>query len=307
MTDPHRDTARAMIGAARATGKVPVVKSFFDEPTFTATHVVHDPATRKAAIIDSVLDFDQPSGRTSHRSADAIVDYVRAEGLTVEWQIETHAHADHLSAAPYLQEKLGGELVIGQHIKTVQTVFGEIFNEDDRFARDGSQFDRLMADGETFRLGELEGIVLHTPGHTPACMVWIIGDALFTGDTLFMPDYGTARADFPGGDARTLYRSIRRLLTLPDATRVFLCHDYKAPGRDSFAWETTIGAERTANVHVHEGVGEDAFVAMREARDKTLSMPKLILPSVQVNMRAGRLPEPESNGIRYLKLPLDTL
>lgn len=307
MTDLHRDTAAAMIETARRTGKTPVVRTFFDEATFTATHVVHDPATLRAAIIDSVLDFDQPSGRTSHASADAIIDYVRAEGLMVEWQIETHAHADHLSAAPYLQEKLGGRIVIGRHIQTVQTVFGEIFNEDDRFARDGSQFDHLMEDGETFRLGEIEGMVLHTPGHTPACMVWIIGDALFTGDTLFMPDYGTARADFPGGDARTLYRSIHRLLALPDATRVFLCHDYKAPGRDTYAWETTIAAERTANVHVHEGVSEEAFVAMREARDKTLSMPRLILPSIQVNMRAGHLPDPESNGTRYLKLPLDIL
>ena len=307
MDDLHRDSAAALIDKARATGRIPVVKSFFDEPTFTATHVVHDPATRKAAIIDSVLDFDQPSGRTGHASADAIVDYVRREGLTVEWQIETHAHADHLSAAPYLQEKLGGQIVIGRHIETVQTVFGAIFNEDGRFARDGSQFDRLMADGERFMLGEIEGIVLHTPGHTPACMVWIIGDALFTGDTLFMPDYGTARADFPGGDARTLYRSIQRLLSLPGETRLFLCHDYKAPGRDSFAWETTIAAERTANVHVHEGVDEDQFVAMREARDKTLSMPRLILPSIQVNMRAGHFPEPEANGTRYLKLPLDTL
>jgi glyoxylase-like metal-dependent hydrolase (beta-lactamase superfamily II) len=307
MDDLHRDSAAALIDKARATGRIPVVKSFFDEPTFTATHVVHDPATRKAAIIDSVLDFDQPSGRTGHASADAIVDYVRREGLTVEWQIETHAHADHLSAAPYLQEKLGGQIVIGRHIETVQTVFGAIFNEDGRFARDGSQFDRLMADGERFMLGEIEGMVLHTPGHTPACMVWIIGDALFTGDTLFMPDYGTARADFPGGDARTLYRSIQRLLSLPGETRLFLCHDYKAPGRDSFAWETTIAAERTANVHVHEGVDEDQFVAMREARDKTLSMPRLILPSIQVNMRAGHFPEPEANGTRYLKLPLDKL
>ena len=302
MTDLHRDEAAAKIKAAQRSGKIPIVRTFFDEATFTATHVIHDPATRTAAIIDSVLDFDQPSGRTSHASADAIIDYVRTRGLTVEWQIETHAHADHLSAAPYLQDKLGGQIVIGRHIKTVQTVFGEIFNEDDRFARDGSQFDRLMADGDMFRLGELDGIVLHTPGHTPACMVWIIGDALFTGDTLFMPDYGTARADFPGGDARALFRSIHRLLSLPGETRVFLCHDYKAPGR-----ETTIAAERTANVHVHDGVSEDAFVAMREGRDKTLPMPKLILPSVQVNMRGGRLPEAENNGTRYLKLPIDIL
>ncbi|KTE23799.1 MULTISPECIES: MBL fold metallo-hydrolase [unclassified Sphingopyxis] len=307
MTDLHRDTAAATIETARRTRHTPIVRTFFDEATFTATHVVHDPATRRAAIIDSVLDFDQASGRTSHGAADAIVDYVGAEGLSVEWQIETHAHADHLSAAPYLQEKLGGRIAIGRHIKTVQTMFGEIFNEGERFARDGSQFDRLMADGDTFRVGEIDGIVLHTPGHTPACMAWIIGDALFTGDTLFMPDYGTARADFPGGDARTLYRSIRRLLSLPGETRVFLCHDYKAPGRDNHAWETTIAAERTANVHVHDGVSEDVFVAMREARDRTLAMPKLILPSVQVNMRGGRLPEPESNGTRYLKLPLDIL
>lgn len=307
MIDLHRHKAAATIEAARRSGKTPVVRTFFDEATFTATHVVHDPATRAAAIIDSVLDFDQPSGRTSHASADAIIDHVRTQGLTVEWQIETHAHADHLSAAPYLQEKLGGRIVIGRHIKTVQTVFGDIFNEDDRFARDGSQFDRLMDDGETFRLGAIEGVVLHTPGHTPACMVWIIGDALFTGDTLFMPDYGTARADFPGGDARTLYRSIHRLLALPGETRAFLCHDYKAPGRDAYAWETTIASERTSNVHVHQGVSEDEFVAMREARDRTLSMPKLILPSIQINMRAGHLPEPESNGTRYLKLPLDIL
>lgn len=307
MTDHSLGEAIAIVERATAAGTLPVIRTFFDEPTNTATHVVHDPATGAAAIIDSVLDFDQASGRTSHASADAIIAYVEEAGLTVEWQIETHAHADHLSAAPYLQERLGGTLVIGQHITTVQRVFGEIFNEDDRFARDGSQFDRLMADGERFTLGELEGIVLHTPGHTPACMAWIIGDALFTGDTLFMPDYGTARADFPGGDAATLYRSIRRLMELPGETRVFLCHDYKAVGRDDYAWETTIAAERTGNVHVHDGVSEADFVAMREARDRTLGMPKLILPSIQVNMRAGHLPEPEANGTRYLKLPLNQL
>lgn len=307
MTDHSLGEAIAIVERATATGALPVIRTFFDEPTNTATHVVHDPATGAAAIIDSVLDFDQASGRTSHASADAIIAYVEEAGLTVEWQIETHAHADHLSAAPYLQERLGGTLVIGQHITTVQRVFGEIFNEDHRFARDGSQFDRLMADGERFTLGELEGIVLHTPGHTPACMAWIIGDALFTGDTLFMPDYGTARADFPGGDAATLYRSIRRLMELPGETRVFLCHDYKAAGRDDYAWETTIAAERTGNVHVHDGVSEADFVAMREARDRTLGMPKLILPSIQVNMRAGHLPEPEANGTRYLKLPINQL
>ena len=307
MTDHSLAEAIAIVERATAAGVLPAVRTFFDEPTNTATHVVHDPATGAAAIIDSVLDFDQASGRTSHASADAIIAYVEEAGLTVEWQIETHAHADHLSAAPYLQERLGGTLVIGQHITTVQRVFGEIFNEDDRFARDGSQFDRLMADGERFTLGELEGIVLHTPGHTPACMAWIIGDARFTGDTLFMPDYGTARADFPGGDAATLYRSIRRLMELPGETRVFLCHDYKAAGRDEYAWETTIAAERTGNVHVHDGVSEADFVTMREARDRTLGMPKLILPSIQVNMRAGHLPEPEANGTRYLKLPLNQL
>ena len=285
----------------------PEVTAFFDEVTNTASYVVRDPQGTACAIIDSVLDFDQASGRTSTASADEIIAYVKKTGLKVEWVLETHVHADHMSAAPYLQQELGGKIGIGANITVVQDTFGKIFNEGTEFQRDGSQFDRLMADGERFMLGEIEGMVLHTPGHTPACMVWIIGDALFTGDTLFMPDYGTARADFPGGDARTLYRSIQRLLSLPGETRLFLCHDYKAPGRDSFAWETTIAAERTANVHVHEGVDEDQFVAMREARDKTLSMPRLILPSIQVNMRAGHFPEPEANGTRYLKLPLDTL
>ncbi len=283
----------------------PVVQTFFDEETFTASHVVHDPATRQAAIIDSVLDFDQASGTTSTLSAQAIVDYVAAERLTVAWILETHAHADHLSAAPWLQEKLGAKLAIGRDIVTVQDVFGKLFNEGTAFQRDGSQFDRLLADGDTLAIGDLTLIALHVPGHTPADMAYLIGDALFVGDTMFMPDYGTARVDFPGGSGRDLYRSIRRLLGLPDAVRVFLCHDYKAPNRDMFAWETTIGAERTGNVHIHEGVDEDAFVAMRTARDATLGMPKLILPSLQVNMRAGHLPEPEDNGKRYLKLPLN--
>ncbi|QJQ31164.1 MBL fold metallo-hydrolase [Sphingomonas lacunae] len=307
MTDPILLRAIAQIAEARSTGRVPVVRSFFDEATFTASHVVHDPVSKKAAIIDSVLDFDQASGRTSHASADAIIAHVREAGLDVEWQIETHAHADHLSAAPYLIEVLGGKLVIGRDITTVQTVFGGIFNEDARFARDGSQFDQLVADGDRFTLGNIAITVLHTPGHTPACMSWLIGDALFVGDTLFMPDYGTARADFPGGDARTLFRSIRRLLALPPETRLFLCHDYKAPGRDTFAWESSIGAQREQNIHVHDTVEEDAFVAMREARDATLGMPRLILPSIQVNMRGGHFPEPEANGTRYLKLPLDIL
>ena len=299
--------ARDIIAAALGGAPRPLVEAFFDEPTFTASYVVHDPATKRAAIVDSVLDFDAAAGRTSHGSAQKIVDYVTANGLTVDWLIETHAHADHLSAAPWLQQQLGGRLVIGRDIVTVQNVFGKIFNEGTAFERDGSQFDVLTDDGYTFRLGEIDVVALHVPGHTPADMAYVIGDAVFTGDTLFMPDYGTARADFPGGDARQLYRSIRRLLSLPDETRLFLCHDYKAPGRDSYVWETTVGAERTGNVHVHEGVDEDAFVKMRTERDATLSMPKLILPAVQVNMRGGRLPEAEENGTRYLKLPLDVL
>ncbi len=305
MTDGPLGLATTQIRAANAGGLRPVVKTFFDEPTFTATHVVHDPATLRAAIIDPVMDFDQPSGRTSHQSADAIIAYVRGAGLTVDWLLETHAHADHLSAAPYLQAELGGAIAIGDAIVTVQGVFAGIFNEPDSFARDGSQFDHLLADGERFSLGGIEAIALHVPGHTPACMAYVIGDAAFVGDTLFMPDYGTARADFPGGDARTLFRSIRRLMELPGETRVFLCHDYKAPGRDHFVWETTIAAQRDGNVHVHAGADEGAFVQMREARDATLGMPRLILPSLQVNIRAGHLPEPEANGARYLKLPLN--
>jgi glyoxylase-like metal-dependent hydrolase (beta-lactamase superfamily II) len=306
--DPHLERAIDQVGrTGGAAATAPVVKAFFDEPTFTASYVVHDPATRAAAIVDSVLDFDQASGRTSTASADAIVDYVREQALTVEWILETHAHADHLSAAPYLQEKLGGRIAIGRDILVVQNVFGKIFNEGTSFARDGSQFDRLFDDGDTFAIGGIPAIALHVPGHTPADMAYVIGDAAFVGDTMFMPDYGTARADFPGGDARRLFRSIRRLMELPDETRVFLCHDYKAPNREDFAWETTMLAERTANVHVHGDVTEDAFVAMRTARDATLAKPRLILPSIQVNMRAGHMPEPEENGTRYLKLPLDTL
>lgn len=285
----------------------PVVRSFFDEATFTASHVVHDPVTREAAIIDSVLDYDPASGRTGNASAQAILDYIRKEGLTVAWQLETHAHADHLSAAPWLQEQLGGKLAIGAEITHVQEVFGKIFNAGTRFARDGSQFDHLFRDGDRFRIGEIEAIALHVPGHTPADMAFVIGDAAFIGDTLFMPDFGTARADFPGGDARQLFRSIRRLLSLPEQTRLFLCHDYKAPGRDYFAWETTIGVQRVHNLHVHDGISEDEFVAMRTKRDATLSLPNLIMPSVQINMRGGRLPEPEENGTRYIKIPLDTL
>jgi glyoxylase-like metal-dependent hydrolase (beta-lactamase superfamily II) len=283
------------------------VKTFFDEPTFTATHVVHDPATRRAAIIDSVLDFDQPSGRTKTASAEAVVAYVKAEGLVVDWILETHAHADHLSAAPYLQAQIGGKIVIGAAITTVQQTFAKVFNEPASFAVDGSQFDQLMADGAPFMLGAIPAMALHVPGHTPACLAYIIGDAVFVGDTLFMPDYGTARCDFPGGNARTLYRSIRRLMELPDETKVFLCHDYLGPDRQDYVWETTIAAQRDGNIQVRQGISEDAFVTMRETRDATLAMPRLILPSVQVNIRAGHLPEPEANGVSYLKLPLNLL
>jgi glyoxylase-like metal-dependent hydrolase (beta-lactamase superfamily II) len=285
----------------------PSVKGFFDEETFTASYVIADPETGIAAIIDSVLDFDQPSGRTSTASADAIIAYVRERGLTVEWLLETHAHADHLSAAPYLQDRLGGRIAIGREIRAVQKVFGEIFNEGADFARDGSQFDHLFGDGDAFSIGGISAMALHVPGHTPADLAYVIGDAVFVGDTMFMPDYGTARADFPGGDARRLYTSVRRLMALPDQTRVFLCHDYKAPDRKEYVWETTIHAQRTGNVHAHDGIGEDAFVEMRARRDATLGMPRLILPSIQVNMRAGHFPEPEANGTRYLKLPLNLL
>ena len=281
------------------------VRSFFDEATFTVTHVLSDPATGKAAIIDSVLDFDPASGRTSTTSADAVIAYVREQGLGVEWLLETHAHADHLSAAPYLQEQLGGRLAIGRHILSVQEVFGKIFNEGTRFARDGSQFDHLFDEGDRFSVGSIPAIALHVPGHTPADMAYVIGDAVFIGDTLFMPDYGSARADFPGGDAHVLYRSVRRLLSLPEASRLFLCHDYKAPGRDTYAWETTVAEQRCGNVHLHDGISEDDFVAMRKARDASLDMPRLILPSIQVNMRGGHFPEPEENGVSYLKLPLN--
>jgi glyoxylase-like metal-dependent hydrolase (beta-lactamase superfamily II) len=308
MTDAVVSDAIAQVRSVLA-GKVraPQVKAFFDEPTFTVTYVVSDPLTKRAAIIDSVWNFDHPSGRTSFTSADAIIAHVEAEGLSIDWILETHAHADHLSAAPYLQQKLGGKLAIGREIVTVQGVFGKIFNEGTEFARDGSQFDRLLDDGDTLMIGEIPLIALHVPGHTPADMAYVVGDALLTGDTMFMPDYGSARCDFPGGDARHLYRSVRRLMELPDETRVFLCHDYKAPNRDAFVWETSMLAERTANVHIHEGVTEDQFVAMRTERDATLSMPKLILPALQINMRAGHLPPPEENGVRYLKLPLDLL
>ncbi|MGD9800915.1 MAG: MBL fold metallo-hydrolase [Parvularculaceae bacterium] len=283
----------------------PIVKTFFDEPTFTASHVVSDPASKKAAIVDSVLDFDPASGKTSTESADKIIAYVKAEGLTVEWILETHVHADHLSGAPYLKEKLGGKIGIGSNITVVQKTFGEVFNVEPEFRRDGSQFDVLFDDGAKFKVGTIDATVMHTPGHTPACITFVIGDAGFVGDTMFMPDYGTARCDFPGGDAATLYKSIQKIFALPGETRLFMCHDYKAPGREDYAWETTVKEERDWNMHVGRGVSEADFVRMRTARDKTLAMPRLILPSVQINMRAGELPPPDSNGVRYLKLPLN--
>ncbi len=283
----------------------PLVKTFFDEPTFTFSYVVSDPETKRCAIVDSVLDFDYAAGKTDTVSADQIVDYVKAEGLTVDWILETHVHADHLSAAPYLKDKLGGQLSIGEHITTVQNVFGKAFNEGSAFQRDGSQFDHLFKDEEQFKIGTIEARAMHTPGHTPACMSYLIGDALFVGDTLFMPDYGTARCDFPGGDAHTLYISVQKIFSLPDETRMFMCHDYKAPGRDHYLNETTVGEERLHNVHVGEGKCEQEFIKMRTERDATLSMPRLILPSVQVNMRAGHMPEPEENGQSYLKVPVN--
>ena len=285
----------------------PEIAAFFDEATYTVSYVVHDPATKRAAVIDSVLDYDAASGRTSFASADAIIAFVRDEGLSVDWVMETHAHADHLSAAPFLQEQLGGQLAIGKDIVRVQEVFGKIFNAGTDFQRDGSQFDRLFDDGDRFSIGGIEAVALHVPGHTPADMAYVIGDAAFVGDTMFMPDYGTARCDFPGGDARQLYRSIHRLLELPEQTRLFMCHDYKAPGREVYAWETSVAEQRRSNVHVHDGVDEDAFVTMRTERDRTLKMPELIMPSVQVNIRGGHLPDPEDNGVRYIKIPVNAL
>lgn len=283
----------------------PDVAAFFDEATNTVSYVVSDPSSAACTVVDSVLDFDYASGRTDTGSADRIIDHVKSRGLDVEWLIETHVHADHLSAAPYIQERLGGRIGIGERITVVQDTFGKIFNEGTEFERDGSQFDRLFRDGDTYRIGALEARALHTPGHTPACMTHVIGDAAFVGDTLFMPDGGTARADFPGGDARELYRSTRRILALPAETRLFMCHDYGPDGRE-IRWETTVGEERSHNIHVRDGVSEDDFVAMRTARDATLGMPRLIIPSIQVNMKAGALPEPEDNGTRYLKVPLNS-
>lgn len=284
----------------------PDVRAFFDDATWTLTYVVKDPDSAHCAIIDSVLDYDAASGRTRTESADRVIAMIQADDLIVDWILETHVHADHLSAAPYLNRALGGQIGIGNHIVDVQTIFAALFNVEPEFKRDGSQFDALFDDNETFQIGGMTATAMHTPGHTPACMSYLIGDALFVGDTLFMPDYGTARCDFPGGDARTLYQSIQRLLALPPETRMFLCHDYLPNGRE-LTYQTTVEAQRRSNIHVHSGISEEEFVTMRTAKDQTLSMPTLILPSVQINMRAGQLPPAEANGTRYLKIPLDAV
>ena len=284
----------------------PDVTGFFDAETNTISYVVKDPASDACAIIDSVMDIDYAAGRISYQAADLLLAHVQARHLKVEWLIETHAHADHLSAAPYIQSKVGGKIGIGENIKIVQDVFGKIFNEGTQFQRDGSQFDRLFRDGETYSIGSMTALAISTPGHTPACMTHIVGDAAFVGDTLFMPDGGTARADFPGGDARVLYRSIKKVLSLPGEMRLFMCHDYASGGRE-IRYETTVAEERAHNIHVRDGISEDEFVAMRAARDETLGMPKLIVPSIQVNIRAGHLPEPDESGKRFLKVPLNGL
>ena len=285
----------------------PDVHAFFDEATNTITYVVSDPQGSSCAVIDSVLDFDYASGRTDTRAADAVIAHIRERGLRLEWILETHVHADHLSAAPYLQEHLGGKLGIGERITVVQDTFGKVFNEGTRFARDGSQFDRLFRDDDRVMIGQMACEVMHTPGHTPACLTYVIGDAAFVGDTLFMPDFGTARCDFPGGSAAVMYDSIQRILALPDTTRIFVCHDYKAPGREVYAWETTVGAQKALNAQVGAGRPKEEFVAMRQARDATLGMPRLIIPSLQVNMRAGHMPEPEDDGTTFLKVPMNRL
>jgi glyoxylase-like metal-dependent hydrolase (beta-lactamase superfamily II) len=281
----------------------PTIRAFFDEPTNTVSYLVSDPATRQAAVIDPVLDYDHRTGKASAKSADALLAAAKAADLSIEWVLETHAHADHLSGAPYVKLRTGAKVGIGEHIREVQRIFRPVFNATD-VSGDGSEFDHLFKDGERFWLGTLEVEILHVPGHTPADVAYKLGDAVFVGDTLFMPDYGTARADFPGGNARTLYRSIQRLLALPAGTRLLMCHDYKAPGRNHYAWETTVGEQRACNAHVKDGVDEGAFVAMREARDATLAAPLLLLPSIQVNIRAGKLPPAESNGVHYLRIPV---
>lgn len=285
----------------------PAVQAFFDEATNTITYLLRDPAGRACAVIDSVLDFDYASGHTDTRSAEAVIAAIKEQDLDLQWILETHVHADHLSAAPYIQERLGGQIGIGDRITVVQDTFGKIFNEGTRFARDGSQFDRLFKDGDTVMVGQLRLDVLHTPGHTPACLTYVAGDAAFVGDTLFMPDFGTARCDFPGGSAEVMFDSVQRILALPEATRIFVGHDYKAPGRDSYAWESTVGEQKARNVHIGAGRAKADFVALRETRDATLAMPRLIIPSLQINMRAGHMPEPEDDGTSFLKVPLNRL
>ncbi|AFO87281.1 MBL fold metallo-hydrolase [Phaeobacter inhibens] len=285
----------------------PIVKAFFDEQTNTVSYLVREPDGTACALIDSVLDFEHAAGRTDTRSADEMIAWVKAEGLRVEWILESHVHADHLSAAPYLQEHLGGNIGIGANITLVQDTFGKVFNEGTEFQRDGSQFDALFREGDSFHIGQLRGDVLHTPGHTPACLTYVIGDAAFVGDTLFMPDFGTARCDFPGGSSEALFQSIQKILTLPDETRIFVGHDYKAPGRDDYAWETTVGEQKALNIHIGQGRPIEDFVAMRDARDATLPMPRLILPSLQVNMRAGQMPDTDTDGNVYLKVPINKL
>jgi glyoxylase-like metal-dependent hydrolase (beta-lactamase superfamily II) len=282
---------------------VPEIRAFFDEPTNTVSYLVWDPGERRGVVIDPVLDFDPASGTVDDGSIEELLQAADDEGIAIEWVLETHVHADHLSGAPLIKARTGAKVAIGEHVRDVQTIFRPIFGADDMKA-DGSDFDRLLKDSERFEAGGLDIEVMHTPGHTPACVSYRIGDAVFVGDTMFMPDYGTARTDFPGGCARQLYRSIHKLLSLPTETRLFMCHDYKAPGRDRFAWETTVAEQRRANQHIHDGVGEDEFVAMREARDKTLATPKLLIPSIQVNMRAGRFPPAEEDGVRYLRIPV---
>ena len=295
-----------MTASSAAGGPAPIVTPFFDAATNTISYVVQDPGSTACAVIDPVMDFDQAAGRISYAGADAIIAHIRARDLALDWVIETHVHADHLSAASYIKAKLGGRIGIGDRITVVQEVFGRIFAEGPEFRRDGSQFDHLFSDGETYRIGGLDAVAMYTPGHTPACVTHKIGDAAFVGDTLFMPDGGSARADFPGGDARTLFRSMRRILGLPPRTRLFMCHDY-APGGRAIAWESTVAEERARNIHVRDGIAEDEFVAMRETRDRTLGMPRLILPSLQVNMRAGALPPADPSGRHFLKLPIDAL
>lgn len=285
----------------------PDVKAFFDTATNTVSYVVQDPAGSSCAIIDSVLDFDYAAGATNTKSADEVIAYIKANDLRVDWILETHVHADHLSAAPYLQEQIGGKIGIGNQITVVQDTFGKVFNEGTEFQRDGSQFDQLFSDGDTLMIGQLRCDVMHTPGHTPACLTYVIGDAAFVGDTLFMPDFGTARCDFPGGSSEKLYESIQRILSLPDDTRIFVGHDYKAPGRDEFAWETTVAEEKSRNVHIGGDASKEAFMEMRDARDATLKKPALIIPSLQVNMRAGQMPEPDDQGDVVLKVPLNKL